>query len=718
MYATSLGLNIPLTAVIKGIVLSVRLHQTGGLQAPYGSYSLVGVAGTAAKTDPYGNPWPSGALVTRTYGTSTDLWGGTVANLTPAALNSSSFGVSVQVIPTQTAGYHADVGVNLVSVQVYYTVPTADRSDLLEGTVFGFSATSTQFCQGVQVTVNGFRDSANTAGSYLTAQLLKNSTPVGLPVTFVLPATTRADVTIGGFSGLNNGGVWGTVATPSDISSTGYGVEILGHLPTGGTATWSIDEVQMSVWLTGAPNISLDSTPGTFSATQGYSYVYSYGNPESSSDPNGVGHIGTVSAPASIGSFTNATAIHLDILAATDDAQITQIWVFRTADGGSTYLGLPTNPYPNQNATIVDSAPDTSLVLEWQAPIDHANDPPPAGLTNLAYHSGRAWGTVGNLLYCSAGPDCIMGNGAEAFPPGNVWVFPSNLTRLHATPNGMLIFSTSDVHLMGGTSLVTFYPAPFQQDTGLLSPNAIDFQGNQAFLYTADRIFTVLGAPGITEHGFAIGNLLEQNFDPTKVYVASLMNGTSDKAVFISDGSTGWYRCNWNQNPEGGPTWSPFATLTGGITAMAALDTSPGVQQLLFGQTSGAVMARNRTVFTDNGSSYPAYLTFGSIVLAQPGQLAEVESITVELMQIGSVPTIGVLLDEIAPASFETLSGYVSDPPMLPDSTTVMAKRWYLLEGSQAIVCRHMQTQISFIAEPYKNEILTFSIYGALQSKE
>jgi hypothetical protein len=105
-------------------------------------------------------------------------------------------------------------------------------------------------------------------------------------------------------------------------------------------------------------------------------------------------------------------------------------------------------------------------------------------------------------------------------------------------------------------------------------------------------------------------------------------------------------------------------------------------------------------------------------VLAQPGQLAEVESITVELMQIGSVPTIGVLLDEIAPASFETLSGYVSDPPMLPDSTTVMAKRWYLLEGSQAIVCRHMQTQISFIAEPYKNEILTFSIYGALQSKE
>lgn len=719
MEATSLGFNIPLTATITGIIMSVQLHQTAGSQAVYGSYGLLGVAGTAVKTDAYpSGAWPTSALVTRTYGTSSDLWSGNIANLTPAAINSSSFGFSLQTIPTQTPGYTADAGVNIVTLQVYYTVPTANQSDLLEGTVFGFTATATQFCQGVQVTVNGFRDAGNTAGSFLTAQLLKNGTPVGNPVTFVLPATTPADVTIGGFSGLNNGGVWGVVATPADVSSTGFGVAIQSHLPGGGAATWSIDEVQMSVWLSGAPNITLDTTPGTFSATLGYSYVYCYGNPENSSDPTSVGHIGTASMPASIGSFTNATAIKLGVIACIDDPQVSQIWVFRTADGGSTYLGLPSNPYPNTDATVIDNAPDTSLVEEWQAPIDHANDPPPAGLISLEYHSGRVWGSVGNLLYCSAGPDCIMGNGSEAWPPGNVFVFPSNIHRNHATPNGMLVFTASDVHLMGGTSLATYYPVPFQQDMGLLSPNAIDFQGNQMFLYTADRQFTQLSAAGVTEHGFAIGNLLETNFNPSQVYVASLLNGTSDKAVFISDGSTGWYRCNWNQNPEGGPAWSPFAAITGGITAMAAIETSPGIHQLLFGQSNGAILARSINVFTDNGSTYTGYLTLGSIVLAQPGQLAEVESITLELMQTGTVPTVGVLLDEIAPASFETLSDYVSDPPMLPDSATVMSKRWYLLQGHQAILCRHMQTQISFIAEPYRNELLTFSIFGALQGRE
>jgi hypothetical protein len=311
-----------------------------------------------------------------------------------------------------------------------------------------------------------------------------------------------------------------------------------------------------------------------------------------------------------------------------------------------------------------------------------------------------------------------MGNGAEAWPPANVFVFPANIHRNHKTPNGMLVQTADDIHLMGGTSLDTYYPVPFQPDCGLLSPNAVDFQGNQLFMYTADRQFVAIGAPGVTEHGFAIGNLLETNFDPTKVYVVSLQNGTSDKAVFISDGSTGWYRCNWNQNPEGGPAWSPFAAITGGITAMAALETSPGIHQLLFGQSTGAIMARNLNVFTDNGTTYTGYLTLGSLVLAQPGQLSEVESVTLELQQVGSVPSLAVMFDEISSTYLETLTNYVDDPPNLPTSASVMSKRWYMLQSGQAVLCRHMQTRISFAAEPCRNELLTFSVYGALQAKE
>lgn len=145
---------------------------------------------------------------------------------------------------------------------------------------------------------------------------------------------------------------------------------------------------------------------------------------------------------------------------------------------------------------------------------------------------------------------------------------------------------------------------------------------------------------------------------------------------------------------------------------MVSVETSPGVHRLLVGSGNN-VWFRDWTSFSDNGSAYSAYVTFGSLVLAQPGTLAEVQCITLESEAIGTQASMSVLLNEIS-GDFETLSNYVPDPPQLPASTSMMSNRFYLNQGTQPVVCQHMQIKLDFVAEDAANELLGFSIYGAI----
>ena len=188
-----------------------------------------------------------------------------------------------------------------------------------------------------------------------------------------------------------------------------------------------------------------------------------------------------------------------------------------------------------------------------------------------------------------------------------------------------------------------------------------------------------------------------------------------DKAVYLSNGSTGWFRCNPRQAPEGAPAWSPFATITGGISAIASIETAPGTHKLLYGQ-GGAILARNTTVAQDNGVNYSAFLTSGSFVLAEPGQISEVESITLELRN-STLPTVGILVEEIN-GSFETLPTAVDDPPLLAAPVSLISKRWYVTQSHNPVLCRHLQIKITFPTENAKNELLTQSLFGALNMRE
>lgn len=173
---------------------------------------------------------------------------------------------------------------------------------------------------------------------------------------------------------------------------------------------------------------------------------------------------------------------------------------------------------------------------------------------------------------------------------------------------------------------------------------------------------------------------------------------------------------------------SAFNPATGNAGAIASIETSPGVYQLLIGdsRSSRPVYARDSSyaTFSDNGSAYEAGFVVGSIVLANPGELAELGFVTCDFMRVGTSPDVSVLMDEIA-GSFSDLSGYiVSEPPLLYGisgaPTSLYSNRYYFKQtvaGSQPppAWCRHLQIKVDFGAtDTVMNEILSSTLWGTI----
>lgn len=591
----------------------------------------------------------------------------------------------------------------------------ASLSDLLCATGYGFSAIPTSsITHGVVASFYGFQSS--TTGS-VAVQLMKNGVPVGNVKTVTLPSS-RGVVTLGSSSDL-----WGTTLLPSDLMASGFGVSISAVCQGSGTTTFHIDDIYISVYATLGPNVSILSGSGSMSATSGYKYVVAYGN------GNGAVVSGSTPASASTGSFSNKAGIQVSI-SASPDPQVNQIWVFRTTDGGASYYALPTSPYPNTTQNITDTATDSQLNILLPAPINGSGTPPPAGATIPVYHMGRVWVMVGNVLYASEGPDAIWWNGAESFPPANCWTLPAPGVRMLPTASGLVLFLSDRVQIVPNPTTNTipnFSPIPLVDGIGLLNYDAMDVYGSAAYLYTADKQFISFDlSNGVTELGFPIEDQLT-NLSPTAVSVAYHTTGL-DRGVFVCNGSGTWYRCVPQQPPDfsiTGPVWSPPGIIASGtISLMKSIETSDGVRQLL-AANGESVMYRDSSfsTFTDLGTAYDASGVIGNIVLANPGQLAELGFITADFVRIGTSPLISVLMDEIS-GSYSLLPNAISDPPRLYGISgapaTLYSNRYYFRQSTASggtpppAYCRHMQIKIDFGSDTVQNEILSNTIWGTI----
>jgi hypothetical protein len=136
----------------------------------------------------------------------------------------------------------------------------------------------------------------------------------------------------------------------------------------------------------------------------------------------------------------------------------------------------------------------------------------------------------------------------------------------------------------------------------------------------------------------------------------------------------------------------------------------------------GPILYRDTTSATDNGATYSAWAIVGSNVLAHHGQIAEIGFISAVAIRTGSVPQVAVLLDEVSGypncPPFDTLPRVENDPPKLPESKSLFSKRYYMSQTDNAAWCHHMQVRFTFANENALNELLAFTIFGAIHNEK
>jgi len=368
------------------------------------------------------------------------------------------------------------------------TVTTGQGTHFLTASNFGFSVPVANSVVGFLVQIKGFQTSATAQNIQVSLSKNTGTATVGNYQTGVLP-TSNGTTSVGG-----QGDLWGTSWTPTEINAATFSVLIFANTNDPVT-TVSIDSVQVTVYATIGPAVTLGGTGLT--ASTGYQYVYCYGNSNS-------GHVSSPTIPSNVVKPANQT-ISVPLLASTDP-QVNQIRVFRSTDSvaagfnAGVYFELPTSPYPNTSATITDTAADTSLIVSSVAPIAGFNDPP-TPLRGVVYFAGRVWGFKNNQVFYSGLEEVLLGVPEESFvsgPGGNFWNFDEPVQALAVAGTGMnqglMIFCGGVVYGIVGNSLDTFRRFLISNRRGCRNLNCVSSLGGMvAWLDSSMQVWATDG---------------------------------------------------------------------------------------------------------------------------------------------------------------------------------------------------------------------------------
>ncbi|MCX6231168.1 MAG: hypothetical protein NTZ33_06450 [Bacteroidetes bacterium] len=112
------NVTIPSNATVNGIIVEVKRNAPSygirdySVSLYYGG--LAGTAKTVASNVPYALTWIS-------FGSATDLWGLTTAQLAPSLVNDMNFGACYKAMAYQSGTFACNV--DCIRMTVYYTLP-------------------------------------------------------------------------------------------------------------------------------------------------------------------------------------------------------------------------------------------------------------------------------------------------------------------------------------------------------------------------------------------------------------------------------------------------------------------------------------------------------------------------------------------------------------------------------------------------------------------
>jgi hypothetical protein len=399
------------------------------------------------------------------------------------------------------------------------------------------------------------------------------------------------------------------------------------------------------------------------------------------------------------------------------DPQVDTVVIYRILQNGSTFLYLDQIAVtPSQGTwTYNDTTPDSGLNVSIQAQVNGEGTPLPTGATCMEYHLGRNFVAVGNVVYISSGPDAVASGSSGNSGFDTTFTCQSKIIRFWVNSLGIAVFTVRDSYIILGsaTDADPLYMLRWIENIPLLNYDAFSVFLTTAYLLTAKKmVMTLDPSAGIVEASQPIADLVETMNAKTS-YLTFHSESSAENALYLSDGATMWYRLAPTSSPESGSNWSPQALITGGMSAVQSVEIEPGEYRMLLGPpaSGGPILFRDLTSNTDDGVPFAASTRFGSVVVAQPGELAALAWMTLEAQPYGTAPALSILLSEIN-GEFENVPRTRQDPPNLPPSQSLYSNRHSFLQNQMPVWCRHFQFTIDWPAEDAANELLTFTIFG------
>jgi hypothetical protein len=517
---------------------------------------------------------------------------------------------------------------------------------------------------------------------------------------------------------------WSDLGDPSVVTDVTYAAQIVdpnGYLQTiyqmgktGATTPTPWGTELGSLTISGSA-IFINSGPFAVPGSAPIQYGYAYENSNTKD-------ISNMSPPSNAISVIQGNEVQIVGDAPTQAADDTVV-LYRIPQGGSTFLYLTSFPAPPPGGAqwnYLDHAPDSDLNPAIQAQVNGEGTPLPPGASCIEYHLGRLFVAVGNVVYVATGPDAIASgsNGQAGF--GTTFTAQSKIIRFWVTSLGLIVFTVRDSYIILGsaTDQDPLYMIKYIPRLPLLNYDCMTEQNTTAFLFIGPRIIVGLDpSSGIIEASFQISNVIK-TYDPRSSYLTYHTEESAENALYLADGISRWNRMASTSAPESGSNWSVPGITANGYSAVQSVEVTPGVWRLLLGPSASDQHIRYRDLTTnlDDGSPYPAWTTFGSIVMASPGQLAALAFITLDSEAIGTAAALSVLCNEVNPSkvAFEKLKRTRQDPPLLPPSQTLYSDRFSLLQKQKPVWCRHFQMRIDWPPEDAANELIGFTIFGQI----
>jgi hypothetical protein len=525
---------------------------------------------------------------------------GNVAQKWNPAIGVQNWGIAIGSVnnitgpDTTAAGANSGTGTawtnpnNVTSATNFATVTIGTGSSQhLQATQFAFAIPATTIITGIAVTYDFQGTPDNTPA---TISLLKGGSVIGTPKVWG-PGGNHGIITNNVLGGVSD--LWGTTWTANDANQTTFGVDFSVSRSGVGTDTFSIRNVRITIYGLGGPSISVSGSAGSMNATAGYSYVFCYGN-------SLTGHISSPSpASSSTGIFTNKLKVTVTLTASTD-AQVNQIRVFRTTDGGGgEYFELPNSPFPNTSGNIDDNAADSALIVSSIAPTATFNDPP-TPIQGMVYFSGRIWGFVGNKVWFSGLEEINQGVPEESFPSGiagNFWSFDQPVQGLGvagiAANQTIGIFCGGRLYGIQGNTLDTFQRFSISNRRGCRNRTCISMLGGMvAWLDSANQVWASDGS-SLNELGVDIRPDLA-SLNPATCSLTFHAQGRAHWLVLSTGTKLYIYDIDMGQWM---PPWNFAAQY------IFSGETSPG-NYVLMAATPTKALQMNTAKFNDNGATY------------------------------------------------------------------------------------------------------------------